>query len=360
MNQTHLSAQLLQTRQHFKILDGLRGIAAVAVLIFHFMEFVTPDYKDNFIAHAYLAVDFFFCLSGFVIAYAYDGRLGKIGLMSFFKLRLIRLHPLVMIGAVIGLLAFVFDPFSDLYARYAGQTLGMFISSCLMVPYPVVQERYFNIFHLNPPSWSLFWEYVANIAYAVVLVRLRNKVLWVLLVIAAGILCYEAYTSSYLGVGWSGDTFWGGGVRVFYSFLAGMLAYRSNWIIKNNLGFGAIGVLLTLAFLVPYSEAVNWWIDTLIVVFYLPFLVALGAGGRLNTGLEGVCKFLGNISYPLYMIHYPFLWILYSYILTEKPTAGQLWVIIPICAVLLILLSYAILIFVDAPVRKWLKDRMRS
>jgi len=79
MIQHPASTSLPTTRQHFEILDGLRGVAAIAVVIFHFMEITIPDPKNNFIAHAYLAVDFFFCLSGFVIAYAYDDRLSKIG-----------------------------------------------------------------------------------------------------------------------------------------------------------------------------------------------------------------------------------------------------------------------------------------
>ncbi|RYE24853.1 MAG: acyltransferase, partial [Sphingobacteriaceae bacterium] len=172
MSAEHI-AHPLKTKQHFDILDGLRGVAAVAVVIFHFMEFATPDYTQNFIAHAYLAVDFFFCLSGFVIAYAYDNRLQTIGTWQFFKLRLIRLHPLVIIGSVLGLLSFVFDPFSNLHQLYQGsKMLLMFVASCLLIPYPLVKERYFNLFHLNPPSWSLFWEYMANIAYALALYRL--------------------------------------------------------------------------------------------------------------------------------------------------------------------------------------------
>lgn len=91
------TAPTIKTKQHFEILDGLRGIAAISVVIFHFMEFVVPDYNKSFIAHAYLAVDFFFCLSGFVIAYAYDNKLKNLGNTLFFKLRLIRLHPLVVI-----------------------------------------------------------------------------------------------------------------------------------------------------------------------------------------------------------------------------------------------------------------------
>lgn len=192
MTQTSSTTTLHRTPQHFEVLDGLRGVAAIAVVIFHFMEIAIPDYKDNFIAHAYLAVDFFFCLSGFVIAYAYDGRLPQIGALSFFKLRLIRLQPLVVVTSVLGLVVFMLDPYSDLWVKYADKMWLMFIASCFMVPFPVVQERYFNLFHLNPPTWSLFWEYIANIFYAWVLVKLSKKWLWVLIVIATGACVQKA------------------------------------------------------------------------------------------------------------------------------------------------------------------------
>ena len=340
--------------QHFEILDGLRGVAAIAVVIFHFMEFAVPDYHDSFIAHAYLAVDFFFCLSGFVIAYAYDKRLHTIGFTRFIKRRLIRLHPLVIIGSVIGLLAFIFDPFSNLYQAYSGKTLLMFLASCLMIPYPMVEERYFNLFHLNPPTWSLFWEYIANIVYALILFRLKNKTLWLLTVLAAVLLCYEANSSGYLGVGWGGDNIVGGGIRVFYSFLAGMLVYRSNWIIKSKSGFIPLAMLLFAAFLVPYTKESVWIADSLLVIFYFPFLVALGAGARLSPSLTKLCKFSGDISYPLYMIHYPFLWLFLSYYETIKPGMTETSILIPVCTLLLILLSYLVMIVLDIPLRKYL------
>ena len=349
---------LLKTKQHFEILDGLRGVAAVAVVIFHFMEFVTPDYHDNFIAHSYLAVDFFFCLSGFVITYAYDNKVEKTGVIQFIKLRLIRLHPLVVIGALIGLLTFVFDPFSKLQEAYnAGQTLLMFLSSCLLIPYPVVHERYFNLFHFNPPTWSLFWEYIANILYASLLFKLKNSILWILTLIAAAALSYESYRSGYLGVGWGGDNFIGGGSRIFYSFLAGMLVYRSNWIIRTRLGFVPIAVLLILAFLVPYAEQTNTIADPLLVIFYFPFLIALAAGAQLRATFVKICRFLGDISYPLYMIHYPFLWMYLSYVEVIKPPMSLMALQIPIGVLLLIGLAYIIMLYLDIPVRKYLKGR---
>ncbi|RZK63125.1 MAG: acyltransferase, partial [Pedobacter sp.] len=265
---------------------------------------------DNFIAHSYLAVDFFFCLSGFVIAYAYDQKIKTIGTLEFLKLRLIRLHTLVVIGAVIGLLCFIMDPFSNLYEKYGiGKTILMFLSSCLLIPYPLVTERYFNLFHLNPPTWSLFWEYIANIFYATIFFKLKNKLLWILTLLAAILLCWEAYRSTYLGVGWGGENILGGGIRVLFSFLAGMLVYRSRWIINTKLGFISLSILLAAAFLFPFSDKTNYLTDPIIVILYFPFLVALGAGASQSYSNHKLCELSGALSYPLYMIHYPFLWL---------------------------------------------------
>jgi peptidoglycan/LPS O-acetylase OafA/YrhL len=358
MNIKGQKADVFSKKSHFQILDGLRGIAAVSVVIFHFMEFAVPDYHHNFIAHSYLAVDFFFCLSGFVIAYAYDAKIKTIGVLRFLKLRIIRLHPLVLIGAVIGILAFMFDPLSDLFTKYgSGQAALLFLSSALLIPYPLIPERYFNLFHLNPPTWSLFWEYIANIFYALVLVRLKNKLIWLLIFLAAIAICYEAYRSTFLGVGWGGDNFWAGGIRVSYSFLAGVLIYRSGLIITSRLGFISLSALLVLAFIFPYSDKRNFIIDPIIVVFYLPFLVSLGAGAVLHPRLSRICQWSGELSYPLYMVHYPFLWLFLSYVERTKPSVYQMVPIIIIGTVLLIGLAYLVLIYIDKPIRRYLSKR---
>jgi len=349
---------LTDTKQHFEILDGLRGVAAIAVVIFHFMESITPVIKENFIGHAYLAVDFFFCLSGFVIAYAYDAKFSQIGVATFLKLRIIRLHPLVIIGSLLGLVCFALDPFSSLFSEYSGKTLAMFITSCLMIPYPAVEERYFNLFHLNPPTWSLFWEYVANIFYALFLVKIRNRALWCLFAIAAMALCFEAVRSNHLLGGWGIDNIMAGGIRVFYSFLAGILVYRMNWIIKNRLGFVSLSLLLSIAFLMPFSGKLNWLNDSLTVLIYFPFLVALGAGASLKPAFEKVCRFSGGISYPLYMVHYPFLWIFHSYVLQNKPSVSEMTIITIVGVPALVAFAYCVMTFVDIPVRKYLKNKL--
>lgn len=359
MNAKTLSPDLLKTKEHFHILDGLRGVAAVAIVIFHFMEVVFVPSK-NFIGHGFLAVDFFFCLSGFVIGYAYDDRIGKMGILAFLKARLIRLHPLVIMGSVLGLLAFVFDPFGMHPEVYSvGRMTLLFLSSVLLIPFPVVSERYFNLFSLNAPAWSLFWEYVANIVYAMALYKATRNLLLILTIIAAAAICYIGYSSGNLLGGWSGETFWHGSARISYSFLAGLLIFRSKWIIKSNLGFVGLSALLLLAFLMPDSKW-NWITEPLVVLIYFPLLISLGAGAKLQEGVRKLCIFSGNISYPLYMTHYMVLWLFADYYFSHKPNHTQLFFIITIGTALLVGFAFVVMKVYDMPVRKYLLDKMKK
>lgn len=360
MNTSQTFTPVLQTKHHFEILDGLRGIAAVAVVIFHFMEWVYTDPSKNFIGHGFLAVDFFFCLSGFVIGYAYDDRIAKMGLRQFFIARIVRLHPLVIAGSVLGLLAFLFDPFGghpELYST--GKIILTFFCSIFMIPLPVIADRGFNLFSFNAPAWSLFWEYIANIFYAFILIRIRRNFLLFLTIISGVAICYVGYNSGNLLGGWSGPTFWDGCARISYSFLAGLLIYRSNWIIKNKLGFIGLAVLLLLAFIMP-STNLNWLTEPLIVLFYFPLLIALGAGAVLNPGLKKVCVFSGNISYPLYMTHYAALWMFGNYYTNHKPDSMQLTFIVIAGLILLVGLAYLVMVFFDIPVRKYWSDKQKE
>jgi peptidoglycan/LPS O-acetylase OafA/YrhL len=354
-----LNPEILQTRQHFEILDGLRGVAALSVVIFHFMEIVFSDYSKNFIGHGFLAVDFFFCLSGFVIAYAYDARIGEMGVWEFFKSRMIRLHPLVVLGSVLGLLTFLFDPFGGHPGLYsAGKLALIFLASAFLVPYPVMQDRAFNLFSFNAPAWSLFWEYVANIFYAFILCKISRRWLLVLTVAAAILLCFVCYRTGNLMGGWSGGTFWDGGARISYSFLAGMLIYRSNWIIKNRLGFIGLAVLLIFAFIMPFSKW-NWLTEPAVVLLYFPLLIALGAGANLSDGLKKLCVFSGKISYPLYMTHYAALWMFGNYYFSHKPGPTQLTYVIVTSIILLIGLAWLVMVAYDIPVRKYLSEKRK-
>ena len=325
----HITPEILKSRQHFEILDGLRGIAALAIVIFHFMEWIYTDPSKNFIGHGFLAVDFFFCLSGFVIAYAYDSRIGEMGIIEFFKSRVIRLHPLVVLGAILGLLGFLFDPFSGHPEVYsAGKLILIFVCSIFLIPYPVMPDRSFNVFGLNAPSWSLFWEYVANIVYALILHKLPRRALIVLTLIAAVILCSVGLRAGNLLGGWNGETFWDGGARILYSFSAGLLIYRSNWIT-----------------------------ELLIVLVYFPLLVSLGAGSSLSSGSRKLCTFSGDISYPLYMTHYAVIWIFGNYLASQKPESTELTIVVILGTIFLTGFAYATMVLYDIPFRRYLNNK---
>lgn len=107
---SHISSSAFSdTKAHYDLLDGLRGVAALMVIWYHIFEgyaFAGGSIIETF-NHGYLAVDFFFILSGFVIGYAYDDRWGRnLTMKNFFKRRLIRLHPMVIMGAVLGAITF--------------------------------------------------------------------------------------------------------------------------------------------------------------------------------------------------------------------------------------------------------------
>lgn len=345
-----------QTKQHFLTLDGLRGVAAMAIVVFHFMEVIITDFSKNFIAHGYLAVDFFFCLSGFVVAHAYDDRIDQMGITAFYKQRLKRLHPLVVLGSVLGLLAFLFDPFSDAASGYSPlRILVLFGLSAMLIPYPVMEDRYFNLFGLNAPSWSLFWEYVANILYVLLLVKLNRKWLLAMAVVSAVVIVYIARTSGSLIGGWNGTTFWHGGARMLFSFLTGMCILRYNLILKNKIGFIGLSVLLIAAFLIPYNNTTNWIAEPVIVLFYFPLLIALGAGSTPLPRHENSCRFSGRLSYPLYITHYFVLWSFGSYFSKMKPSGEMLTLVVISLIFLQLLVAYLAVKYFDTPLKRKLK-----
>jgi peptidoglycan/LPS O-acetylase OafA/YrhL len=228
-----------------------------------------------------------------------------------------------------------------------------------MVPVPVMEERFFNLFALNAPAWSLFWEYVVNIVYALVLYRVGRRSLGALTLIAAVGILFVSYNAGNLLGGWSKDNFMDGGARVAYSFLAGLLLFRSNWILKNRLGFLGLALLLSLAFLMPWTTF-NWLTEALVVLLYFPLLVSLGAGATLSPGLRKVCHFSGNISYPLYMTHYAGIWFFGNYFTTNNPPAGELYFIIIGGIIFLVGFAYLVMVLYDIPVRKYLEKKWKG
>ncbi|EFG84526.1 acyltransferase [Novacetimonas hansenii] len=350
----------VEHRKHFVALDGLRGLAAISVVIFHFMEMAILDYTKNFIGHGFLAVDFFFCLSGFVMGYAYDDRIRTLGFIRFVRHRLIRLHPMVVFGAVLGLLAFLFDPFMPVPASYGvGRITMLFLTTLLVVPYPTMVERTHNLFGLNAPEWSLFWEYIASIVYALVLWRVARPALGVLLCIAALWLGICGYRDGWIYNGWDANGFWTGAARVSFSFLAGLFIYRYHLIWKNNLHFYAIGALLVLTFVMPFFSH-EWLAEELVVFVFYPSLIMMGAGIHVSGVTEKLCSFLGRLSYPLYMTHYVALWIFMNFYQHHTIGYGMTAFIIGLSVTSLTIFAYGVMRFVDEPLRRRLRHMEKS
>ena len=181
------SAAFSDTKPHYELLDGLRGVAALLVVFYHIFEglsFAAGGTLITVINHGYLAVDFFFILSGFVIGYAYDDRLGKsMSLGNFFKRRLIRLHPMIVMGAVLGVVFYLLQGSVQWDDTHISLSLVMLALLCAMFFIPAAPGASYDIrgngemFPLNGPSWSLFFEYIGNILYALFIHRLSNKML---------------------------------------------------------------------------------------------------------------------------------------------------------------------------------------
>ncbi|WP_229740895.1 acyltransferase family protein [Silvibacterium dinghuense] len=338
------------------MLDGLRGVAAICVVIFHFMEMVIWNYSKLWIGHGFLAVDFFFCLSGFVMGYAYDGRIGAMGLGKFLKTRLIRLHPMVIFGTLLGLIAFYANPYGATPGYGPGKVALMTLLGLLMIPFGVMKERSHNLFSLNAPAWSLFWEYVANLLFGIGLYRMKRSVLAVLTLAAAVMLCWTGHHAGNLPGGWSSRNFWDGGARVAFSFLAGLLVYRMGWRLRTRLGFGSLSVLLILAFVMPYAKG-GWVREVAVIAIYFPLLLALGAGAKISPRAEKLCRLSGNLSYPLYMTHYSIIWIWGDYAEKHNLAAGGLGLPVTFGVLLMTAIATIVMLAYDEPVRAYLRRR---
>lgn len=396
MAEIRSSATFADTKPHYEILDGLRGVAALLVLWYHIFEgfaFAGGEAVIKGLNHGYLAVDFFFILSGFVISYAYDDRWAKpdqavsknnkkhLTLKSFFIRRLIRLHPMVILGAVTGVVAFCLQGSVQWDGTHIATSLTMLALLAAMFMIPAVPGCNYEVrgngemFPLNGPAWSLFFEYIGNILYALFIRRLSNSTLaWFVAILA---LCHGAFAisdvSTYgnIGVGWTLDTvnFIGGALRMLFPFSMGMLLARNFKPMKINGAFWLCSLALLALFLVPYigghisigstSLIFNGMFEFLCVALIFPLLVWAGASGKTtDTASTKICKFLGDISFPVYIVHYPFMYLFYSWLIkNELYTFAETWYVAAGVIGWSIFFAWLCLKFYDIPVRKWLTEK---
>lgn len=372
-----MSGSFNDTKKHYLILDGLRGIAAILVVAFHILEtFSEGDHVRQVINHGYLAVDFFFVLSGFVIGYAYDDRWNTLSIGAFIKRRLIRLHPMIIMGMVIGAVTFYFQDspmFPDIHSVPLYQLILLTLIGCTLLPVPPAMDiRGWQEMHpLDGPAWSLFFEYVANLLYAFLLRKLPTILLGTLTIIAGAALVHLALTDGQGDIigGWSLEPrqFRIGATRLMYPFLAGLLLAR---LIRPGHFTGAFlwcSVLLIIILAFPrlggYEHLwMNALYDSGCIIFLFPLIVYLGASGSISGRAAKICRFLGDISYPIYIIHYPFMylfmaWVSRNNIQIDSPetiAAATLLFMVTLA------LAYWCVKYYDEPVRNWLSRKLLS
>ena len=368
------------SKPHYALLDGLRGVAALLVVWYHIFEgfqFAGNKPVIDFINHGYLAVDFFFILSGFVVGYAYDNRWGKtLTLGGFFRRRLIRLQPMVIMGAVIGAASFLISGMERWDGTHATLWLTFlaFVCGCLMLPalprMPREVRGNGEMFPLNGPCWSLFFEYVGNIVYALFIRRLSTRLLAVLSFALCCALTWFAVTdqSGYgsIGVGWTVDSvnILGGLLRMLCPFTMGLLLSRIFKPMKNARGAFWISAALLLAiFHVPYiysdgALSLNGMFEAACIIAVFPLVVWYAASGK-TTDITStrICRFLGDISYPLYIVHYPLMYAFYMWLIkTRQYTLHETWPAALAAVTASIILAWLCLKLYDMPVRKWLRN----
>ena len=235
----------LPSKPHFEILDGLRGVAAIMVLVFHIFEpYSIVNKATMIIGHGYLAVDFFFALSGFVIGYAYDDRWGRLSPLDFFKRRIVRLHPMVIAGTILGASLFYLgaSPEYSLIADTPVWKLALYLLlGILLIPMPPSADirGWQESYTLDAPCWSLFFEYIANILYALFVRRFSKTALSILVAIAACATIFVAFSNGSLSGGWAfeGKHLGIGFVRLAFPFFAGLLLYRMGKTVHIRQGF---------------------------------------------------------------------------------------------------------------------------
>ena len=374
----------LASKSRYEILDGLRGVAAMIVVAYHLLETYSTGPIHQILNHGYLAVDFFFVLSGFVIGYAYDDRWDRMTTWDFFKRRLVRLHPMVIMGTLIGAALFYFgdcSAFPLIIDTPWWKVLLMTLLGCLMIPALISWDirGWWEMNSLNGPTWSLTWEYIANILYALFVRHFSKVALGIFVALSAcltidiafnidtfGLLEKRTGTAYTLIGGWSvnPEQLYIGISRLLYPFFMGLLLSRINKLIKIKRGFYWCSLFVAVLLVMPRigGETYMWMngaYEAVCVLALFPLIVMMGAGSSV-TGKRSVavCKFFGEISYPLYITHFPLIYMQIAWARNHPDAPLSVHVFLAVAIFFLSIgIAYACLKLYDEPVREWLKQR---
>lgn len=342
-------------RERFVLLDGMRGLAALAVITDH----VPSTLFTTLLPGRYLAVDFFFVLSGFVLAHVYSRRLADgLSVSAFLRVRVVRLYPLYILGAAIGAVLMAIHIAKGWNDASFVQLAASSLFALFMLPCPPPASLWDNApYPLNGPSWSLFFELFINLIFALIATRLTPRLCLIIAGVGAVLLVPTAFFFGQLDGGFAWSNFVAGFPRVTFSFFAGVFLYqtRSRWRLPMLPAWAGY-LALAAVFMVPAQGVWRSLYDLVAVLILFPALVALCGGSQVRGVLAGVSGAIGTLSYGVYVLHVP-LWgwmqLLLSRLHIDLP--GALDVLL-MAAVALALAAFLHKVY-DTPVRRWLSVR---
>ena len=378
-------SMLLRSKQRYDILDGLRGVAALMVIIFHFFELYSfGNPSKQIINHGYLAVDFFYVLSGFVLGYAYDDRWDKMSYWDFYKRRLIRLHPMVIAGSLLGVCYFFLGECINSPNIESVNPLYFFLTiimSILMIPCPAQMDirGWGETNSFNGPNWTLTYEYIVNILYSLIFTSLHTIIIAILTLASALLLVNltcnfdifnvmnERESNKYTVIGgWSLTSceLCVGFTRLFYPYFAGYLVYRLKLKIRIPYSFIICSIILITFLSMPRLEKEGYPIfngiyEAIVIILIFPLVIIIGAGDTTkNEILTKICKFIGELSYPIYITHYPIIYMNSAWTSFHMKDSLFNKIMLSIGSFFIMVFNaYSLIELYDKPVRKWLANK---
>jgi peptidoglycan/LPS O-acetylase OafA/YrhL len=331
----------------YETLDGLRGVAAIAVLLFHLNAIFNAP---ALVTHGYLAVDFFFLLSGFVLAHGYSARLRDMTLSRFIHIRARRLLPLSVLGVTLGTVLLLSRSVTEpALSDSAAGILAAFALNLVLVPKPWLgQATEGLLFPADIVLWSLSLEMAVNIVWAAFLVRAGSAWLALIVAAAAVALVFFAMRHGGLSLGLDRGTYVAAVARASFSFFLGVLIWRFRPCPRpSRLVPWVLLAALAGALCIPVE---GWIVDVICVFVVFPVILYVAVGFGNHEGAQAF-PVLGRLSYPLYATHVPIALAAFASFRSMGEASGL--------AVYLLTgptIAFAVVIerCYDEPVRRWL------
>eukprot|EP01057_Protomagalhaensia_wolfi_P003282 Protomagalhaensia_wolfi_Nauph_80__3281@NODE_333_length_2766_cov_10_232490_g250_i0_p2_GENE_NODE_333_length_2766_cov_10_232490_g250_i0NODE_333_length_2766_cov_10_232490_g250_i0_p2_ORF_typecomplete_len392_score20_21Acyl_transf_3/PF01757_22/5_9e30DUF1624/PF07786_12/0_084DUF1624/PF07786_12/6_2e02_NODE_333_length_2766_cov_10_232490_g250_i021177 len=385
-----------ELKQRLITLEGLRGIAAITILLFHLSETWSKGPAYTVVNHGYLTVEFFYLLSGFVSGYAYRDGLDQLTSRSFFMRRIVRLHPLAFAGSLMGGMLFYLGASPQFPAVAQARPWQVFLTmilSMLLIPIPQRWDirGWKEMFPLNGPAWCILSEYVGSMVYFTILKGLSMTALGVCTIISAfftldltlgldvfGIMGDRAKLAHTVQGGWILSTahIYIGIVRYLFPFLCGLWLGRRHAqptetgsktpaLVDDDFWMcvAIFGILVGMPRLggdkAPWKNKIY---EAIVILIAIPLLVAMASNIDIrNPRTVKICRWLGDLSYPLSVTHYPLIYIHMAFA-ANHPMVSQAIQLLSCVVVGLtaIALAYVLMVFYDRPVREWIVTRMSA